>query len=281
MRRSFPDASPLHRRKRFRFSCEPVGSNFSSFLDGNTLALWTRLATELETMSVRALFWALEQEVFPSSKKFVLVALANFASDTGKSFPSTESIGRITCQQINTVRNALDGLVQEGVISDTGKRTGATGQIKVYQLPEDACEPTKDLRKRRSFNGQRLLKDSDKSAQRLPKECAKTYENVGHNKELEHRNKEHGTKERDMFGFLKPTLDAVKLESAKAGLPEIEAENFFHFYESKGWKVGKVAMKNWHAALAGWRNRWKERHSENHRIAEPKQIQEVIHVRSL
>ena len=30
------------------------------------------------------------------------------------------------------------------------------------------------------------------------------------------------------------------------------------FYESKGWHVGKNPMKNWHAAMAGWKCRWEE-----------------------
>lgn len=55
-----------------------------------------------------------------------------------------------------------------------------------------------------------------------------------------------------------PTIDEVKLIAAKTGLPESEAEKFFHFYESKGWRVGKSPMKKWHSALAGWKTRWQQ-----------------------
>tara|TARA_R110002020_G_scaffold81777_1_gene202831 strand:+ start:5163 stop:5777 length:615 start_codon:yes stop_codon:yes gene_type:complete len=34
-----------------------------------------------------------------------------------------------------------------------------------------------------------------------------------------------------------------------------EAENFFYFYESKGWKVGDNPMKNWKMAASGWISR--------------------------
>lgn len=32
----------------------------------------------------------------------------------------------------------------------------------------------------------------------------------------------------------------------------IDAENFFNFYESKGWMIGKNRMKNWRAAVSNW-----------------------------
>jgi len=53
-----------------------------------------------------------------------------------------------------------------------------------------------------------------------------------------------------------PTMDEVKLVAQKCGLPELEAEKFWHFYESKGWKVGKNRMKSLGSAVAGWKLRW-------------------------
>lgn len=35
----------------------------------------------------------------------------------------------------------------------------------------------------------------------------------------------------------------------------IDAEQFFDFYESKGWLVGKTKMKNWKAAIRTWEKR--------------------------
>jgi len=35
----------------------------------------------------------------------------------------------------------------------------------------------------------------------------------------------------------------------------IDAEQFFDFYESKGWLVGKTKMKNWQAAVRTWEKR--------------------------
>lgn len=35
---------------------------------------------------------------------------------------------------------------------------------------------------------------------------------------------------------------------------DVDASKFYNFYESKGWYVGKNKMKNWHSALANWKN---------------------------
>lgn len=59
----------------------------------------------------------------------------------------------------------------------------------------------------------------------------------------------------------KPTMEQVKLAGEKIGLPDSQCEQFWHFYESKGWKVNKSPMKSWRSALAGWHLRWKEKRS--------------------
>jgi len=58
--------------------------------------------------------------------------------------------------------------------------------------------------------------------------------------------------------FTVPTTDELKLQAEKIGLPEREAQKFFLFYDSKGWKVGKTKMKQWRSAIAGWKLRWEE-----------------------
>lgn len=90
-------------------------------------------------MSIRALGWAFEQEIFPATNKFVLVAMANFASDTGSSFPGIETLRHLTGLSDKTITTALRTLEELEFIWDTGKKAGITGKVKVYQLPNDAC----------------------------------------------------------------------------------------------------------------------------------------------
>ena len=59
--------------------------------------------------------------------------------------------------------------------------------------------------------------------------------------------------------FVPPTREQLNLEAEKLGLPSIEVDKFVAYYASNGWRVGKVPMKSWPHALAGWATRWKER----------------------
>lgn len=49
----------------------------------------------------------------------------------------------------------------------------------------------------------------------------------------------------------RPTLDEIQAFISEKGY-DVDANTFFSFYESNGWKVGKNAMKNWKAAIATW-----------------------------
>lgn len=52
--------------------------------------------------------------------------------------------------------------------------------------------------------------------------------------------------------FVVPTLEEMlDYGQTKGGTIEV-IEDAWNYYESNGWKVGKVAMKNWKAALTRW-----------------------------
>lgn len=63
--------------------------------------------------------------------------------------------------------------------------------------------------------------------------------------------------------FKKPTLDECKHYFVERNYhnANYEAEKFFDFYESKGWKVGKSPMKNWKSASGNWNRRVQENQS--------------------
>jgi hypothetical protein len=50
--------------------------------------------------------------------------------------------------------------------------------------------------------------------------------------------------------FTKPDLEDVSAYLTE--LKAVEPESFFDFYESKGWLVGKVSMKDWRASARKW-----------------------------
>lgn len=66
---------------------------------------------------------------------------------------------------------------------------------------------------------------------------------------LEQSNKE--TKKQSNKRFVTPTIQEIKDYISEKNY-NVDAERFFNYYESNGWKVGKNPMKSWKAALATW-----------------------------
>lgn len=54
--------------------------------------------------------------------------------------------------------------------------------------------------------------------------------------------------------FQKPSIEEIRRYCTERML-DVDAEQFFNFYESKGWKVGKSPMVSWRAAIATWAGR--------------------------
>jgi len=85
-----------------------------------------------------------------------------------------------------------------------------------------------------------------KSYLTVPKELEYSYVNDNDNvsDSVSVKNNKEGKKN-------KPTLDECKqycLERSNG----VDADKFFNYYESNGWKVGKNAMKDWKAAIRTW-----------------------------
>ena len=57
--------------------------------------------------------------------------------------------------------------------------------------------------------------------------------------------------------FKKPTLEEIR-QYCQERNNSVDPEQFFNFYESNGWMVGKSHMKNWEAAVRTWEKREKE-----------------------
>ena len=62
------------------------------------------------------------------------MACADVTPEGGLTYPSVKHLSTITCQDDKTIYKGLAELVTRGYLKDTGKRTGHTGQIIVYEL---------------------------------------------------------------------------------------------------------------------------------------------------
>lgn len=85
-------------------------------------------------MSNEALTWAFKKEIKPSSLKFVLVAMCDYANDQGEAYPSIQTLTQRTCQNRKTVLSNIKKLVEMGHLVDSGQRKGRTNQVIVYRV---------------------------------------------------------------------------------------------------------------------------------------------------
>ena len=119
-----------------------------------------------------------------------------------------------------------------------------------------------------SFNGVRVISYSvcpkigqvvqklDKGVQKMDIGCPKN----GHNNKIDNDNKEIDNNTLSNKGgnrFQKPSLSEIESYISSRG-SKVDAEQFFNFYESKGWMVGKNPMKDWRAAVRTWEKRERE-----------------------
>lgn len=58
-------------------------------------------------------------------------------------------------------------------------------------------------------------------------------------------------KPKEKVRFSPPTIEDVRQDF----MGDIQADSFFDFYASKGWKVGSAPMKDWKAAARNWRRK--------------------------
>ena len=58
---------------------------------------------------------------------------------------------------------------------------------------------------------------------------------------------------RERRNFVPPTL--AEISEYRKEIPGLDAEAFFDFYTSKGWRVGSSPMKDWRAAARKWRRK--------------------------
>lgn len=70
------------------------------------------------------------------------------------------------------------------------------------------------------------------------------------------RNQESGKGNQESEGrstrFVPPTVDEIAAYAAEKDYKRVDADRFWNFYQSKGWKVGKSPMKDWKAAVSNW-----------------------------
>ena len=96
--------------------------------------------------------------------------------------------------------------------------------------------------------GAAITKQAILDAKKQGKSHIKYVEGVLKNKMLEENIPANNSKRKR---FVKPTLSEIEQYCIERN-NNVNAEQFFDYYESNGWKVGKNSMKDWKAAVRTW-----------------------------
>ena len=83
-------------------------------------------------MSVDATRWAWNVELNSSTKRLVLLSLADRAGEEHTCYPSTKRVVKDTCLDRKTILKAITEMIDDGLIFDTGERKG--NGVRVLKL---------------------------------------------------------------------------------------------------------------------------------------------------
>ncbi|GAB6122244.1 hypothetical protein [Dysgonomonas termitidis] len=81
-------------------------------------------------------------------------------------------------------------------------------------------------------------------------------------KTIQEKTKEKGTA-KPVVVFRKPLLEEIA-DYCRERKNTVDAQEFFDFYESKGWMIGRNRMKDWQAAVRNWEKKFT---GKNHNAA--------------
>ena len=85
-------------------------------------------------VSLKAYSWAKELPIKPLAKKIVLMVIADYSTDTGKSYPTSKTFRRDTGMSTDAININLDMLMADGIITDTMMRVGDLKDVRVFQI---------------------------------------------------------------------------------------------------------------------------------------------------
>lgn len=153
-----------------------------------------------------------------------------------------------------TVRTVLTSLMERGYID---KKEEFVNGVKFCRYKASFTPPGKNFAQGANSDDENFAE----GAKNLPGD-SKNFAEGGQKFCPIHNNKEYNkeyNKERGKKAFSKPTVSEIE-EYCRENNYNIDANQFFDFYESKGWMVGKNKMKSWKAAVRTWeaRNRPKQ-----------------------
>lgn len=169
---------------------------------------------------------------------------------------SEEMLATITRTNVDIVRSAMKVFTSLNMIeilddktifmTEVQKMLGSEtywAQRKRIQRAKQQCPTDVQLLSKKCPTDIDIEKDIDKDID-IDKDKEKDIESI----ETKSSDKPRSNK------FIKPTVEEIA-EYCRERDNGIDAQQFYDFYESKGWLIGKNKMKDWKAAVRTWESR--------------------------
>lgn len=173
-------------------------------------------------------------------------------------FDSLEILDELSDEEAGQLFKAIKSHHEGGTLSLSPLVRVAFSSFK-NQFARDEIKYQETV-KRNKNNGS---KGGRPKSQPNPKEPTGLNENPSEAKKADSKSdsKSKSKSDSDSKRFVKPTPKELVAHFESKGSNSNEAENFFNFYESKGWLVGKSKMKVWKSSASLWISKNKQNHS--------------------
>ena len=183
-----------------------------------------------------------------------------------------QMIASLTRHNVGNVERALKIFVELGLVDILDN-----GAIYMMDIQNFIGESSTEADRKRKYRNKiemekrNLLPETGQMSGQMSTECPDKYPPEIRDKRLEIENKykenegastsdappettESPEEKPSRKRFVKPTVMEIE-EYCKSRGNRVNAQRFFDYYESNGWKVGKNPMKDWKAAVRTWENK--------------------------
>lgn len=198
--------------------------------------------------------WMITELKLSGNELLVYAVIYSFSQDKNNwCYAGLEYIAEWLGSSIRTVQRTIDSLIEKKLVVRRVS-TDSTGRFNEYKAFKKPIEGDDNL-SLSTVGGSRQIDGGVMTKTEGGHDKSGNY-TILDNKDNKD-NKERGAnapRSSKNSRFVKPTVDEIAAYCREKNYC-INAQSFFDFYESKGWKVGNSPMKDWHAAIRTWVNR--------------------------
>jgi DNA-binding PadR family transcriptional regulator len=171
-----------------------------------------------------------EDKELKPNEKLLYGLISSLINSEGYCYASNKYLSeKINISEVN-ISKTLKKMEQKGYIAIVYVKDGAIVKSRKIYIDERLSQTITAIIK--NDNGAIITNDKDINI---------TIQGINNNKKEIYKEKR----------FIKPTVEEVK-EYCLERKNDIDAEYFINYYKRNGWKVGKVPMQDWKAAIRTW-----------------------------